>query len=390
MAPKNTQAGEYQWVFDMAESITDVTKDSAATLATYLSADFPTEEEAQDWIDGLPEDNPGQIVYQIKLREGLKWEDGTAINAESFVRSADLLLDPDMKNYRANLYVAGESAIAGALGRFYSDSLVYVDNLTHGDFAVASMDDLELVGGKYVQKDSHYGVFLGMNHSVIALGGDTLKYFVDTYPAYFPQDVWAQMLEHVSTEKTDPHAFELELNEVTMPLVDQFFEQQAAFNFGGLEGWQFFLFVEELFPEKDFDSVGLFKEESDEAGLTFNYVMATPLDRSQALVSFTSTWLVHEATYNANKDTSGDLVTSRYGTSVGSTRSYGPYRLETLEAAKQMVLVRNENWHGWTKDEEGKLSSTTLFEVDGEVRPQYQATKVVIDVLDDAAAKQNS
>ncbi|MGI6675175.1 MAG: ABC transporter substrate-binding protein [Bacilli bacterium] len=228
LAPKNTQAGEYQWVFDMAESITDVTKDSAATLATYLSDDFPTEEEAQDWIDGLPEDNPGQIVYQIKLKEGLKWEDGTAINAESFVRSAELLLDPDMKNYRANLYIAGESAIAGALGRFYSDSLLFVDNLTHGDFAVLSMDDLELVDGKYVQKDSHYGVFLGMNHSVIALGGETLKYYVDNFPDYFPMTVWEQMLEHVSTEQTDSHAYELELNETTMPLIEQFFAEQEG------------------------------------------------------------------------------------------------------------------------------------------------------------------
>ncbi|MGI5900837.1 MAG: ABC transporter substrate-binding protein, partial [Christensenellales bacterium] len=388
LAPKNTQAGEYQWVFDMAESITDVTKDSADILATFHSDAFETAAEAQTWIDELGEDNPGQIVYQIKLREGLKWEDGTPINADSFVKSADLLLDPDMKNYRANLYVAGESAIAGALGRFYSDSLVYVDNLTHGNFAVLSLDDLELVGGKYVQKNSHYGVFFGMNHSVIALDGDTLKYYVDNYAPYFPQDVWAAMLEHVITDETDPHAYELELNETTMPLIEQFFAQQAAFNFGGLEGWQFFLFVEELFPEKSFDTVGLFKETSDATGLTFNYVMATPLDESQAFVSFTSTWLVHEATYNAHKDTTGELATTSYGTSVATTKSYGPYKLQTLEAAKQMVLVRNENWHGWTKDEKGKLSSTTLFEVDGEVRPQYQATRVVIDVLDDAAAKQ--
>ncbi len=388
LAPKNTQAGEYQWVFDMAESITDVTKDSADILATFHSDAFETAAEAQTWIDELGEDNPGQIVYQIKLREGLKWEDGTPINADSFVKSADLLLDPDMKNYRANLYVAGESAIAGALGRFYSDSLVYVDNLTHGNFAVLSLDDLELVGGKYVQKNSHYGVFFGMNHSVIALDGDTLKYYVDNYAPYFPQDVWAAMLEHVITDETDPHAYELELNVTTMPLIEQFFAQQAAFNFGGLEGWQFFLFVEELFPEKSFDTVGLFKETSDATGLTFNYVMATPLDESQAFVSFTSTWLVHEATYNAHKDTTGELATTSYGTSVATTKSYGPYKLQTLEAAKQMVLVRNENWHGWTKDEKGKLSSTTLFEVDGEVRPQYQATRVVIDVLDDAAAKQ--
>lgn len=388
LAPKNTQAGEYQWVFDMAESITDVTKDSAATLAKFHADSFEDAAAAQAWIDELGEDNPGQIVYQIKLREGLKWEDGTPINADSFVKSAELLLDPEMKNYRANLYVSGESAIAGALGRFYSNSLVYVDNLTHGDFAVLSMADLELVDGKYVQKDSHLGVFFGMNHGVIGLGGDTLKYYVDNYAPYFPQDVWAQMLEHVSTDKNDPHAYELELNETTMPLINEFFEKQTGFGFGALEGWQYFLFVEELFPEKDFDTVGLFKEPSDTKGLTFNYVMATPLDESQAFVSFTSTWLVHEATYNANKDTSGALATTTYGTSVANTKSYGPYKLQTLEAAKQMVLVRNENWHGWTKDDKGKLTSTTLFEVDGELRPQYQATKVVIDVLDDAAAKQ--
>lgn len=380
LAPKNTQAGEYQWVFDMAESITDVTKTSADALVKYHG--FDDEAQAQAWIDQLEEDNPGQIVYQIKLREGLKWEDGTAINAESFVRSADLLLDPDMKNYRANLYVAGESAIAGALGRFYSNSLVYVDNALHGEFAVGSIDDLELVDGVYVQKDTGYGAQIRLNDSLMYLSGYTLTAYVDAYGAgAFDMDTWALLLEAADEKGV------LTLTEANLALFGQFLDNSTAWG----ESAAFFvcyLYVEELFPEKDFDSVGLFKEESDEAGLTFNYVMATPLDRSQALVSFTSTWLVHEATYNANKDTTGELVTSRYGTSVGTTKSYGPYKLETLEAAKQMVLVRNENWHGWTKDEEGKLSSTTLFEVDGEVRPQYQATKVVIDVLDDAAAKQ--
>ena len=42
---------------------------------------------------------------------------------------------------------------------------------------------------------------------------------------------------------------------------------------------------------------------------------------------------------------------------------------------------------GFTNSD-GKLVSTTLFEVDGARRRQYQATSIVIDVLEDAAAKQ--
>ena len=36
------------------------------------------------------------------------------------------------------------------------------------------------------------------------------------------------------------------------------------------------------------------------------------------------------------------------------------------------MLTQNENYWEFTKDEDGNLSSTTFFQVDGEYQPQFQ------------------
>jgi oligopeptide transport system substrate-binding protein len=81
--------------------------------------------------------------------------------------------------------------------------------------------------------------------------------------------------------------------------------------------------------------------------------------------------LVHKATYEANKvaPTEGvDLWTSKYNSSVETTMSWGPYKLESFQAGKQFVLVRNENWYGYGMEENDGL---------------YQTDKVVYDIVED-------
>ena len=68
--------------------------------------------------------------------------------------------------------------------------------------------------------------------------------------------------------------------------------------------------------------------------------------------------------------------------------SYGAYKIESLQDGKQIVFVQNENWFGYEKQDNGALISYTNFDVDGAPVQQYQATKIVIDVMEDAAAKQ--
>ena len=105
--------GVYQWVYLAAESA-----ENQADLEKYM-VKLPEGQTAADTTSGF--------VFEIKLNPDMKWEDGTPINADSYIYSMQQLLNPDMKNYRANLYYAGESAVAGGNAYYYSkDEGMYV------------------------------------------------------------------------------------------------------------------------------------------------------------------------------------------------------------------------------------------------------------------------
>ncbi len=380
LAPLNTEEGTYQWVYDMATSITDVTKSSAESLVKYHDMELA---DAEAYLEELEEGNPGQLVYQIKIREGLKWEDGTPINADSFIESGKRLLDPAMKNYRANLYYSGESALAGAFNYFYQGSQLYLDNNLTEPQLVESEEDLHLSGDLLVQENG-LGVRIMLNSSLEWLQGNSIADYVDAYgDSMFDMEIWKELIAANVTTEDDKDGF-LPLTQANLDLFKSFLD--AAAPEWGEDGsdWINYAFVEQIFAEKPFSSVGLEKVDN----LTFNYVMATPIDESQAFVSFSSTWLVHENLYDANKDASGELAVSKYGTKIENTVSYGPYRLASLQADKQMVFERNPNWWGYKTSEDGVISSTTNFKVNGEYVEQYKSDKVVIDVLTDEAAKQ--
>ncbi|MBR6958717.1 MAG: hypothetical protein IKH73_09770, partial [Erysipelotrichaceae bacterium] len=92
--------------------------------------------------------------------------------------------------------------------------------------------------------------------------------------------------------------------------------------------------------------------------------------------------------YDDNKDTTGELVTTSYMTSQATSKSYGPYKISSLQDQKQIVFVQNENYFAFTKKEDGTLYGESEWLVDGQKRQVYQTTKIVIDVMTDDAAKQ--
>ena len=141
------------------------------------------------------------------------------------------------------------------------------------------------------------------------------------------------------------------------------------------------------YDEAGFDSVGFYKVDD----YTVNIVLQNRTSRNYFIYSIAGSggnWIVYKDLYEAGKDTSGELVTTDYGTTPETTMSYGPYLLESMQADKQMVFVQNPNWYGWEQGEDGTLVSYTEFEVDGEKQQQYRSTRIVIDVMDDTAAKQ--
>lgn len=264
----DSQRGIYQWVYEMAESVTDITKTQQADLLRY-AVSLPEGKRAEEVESGY--------VFEIKLNKNAKWQTGDEIKADDYISSMKNLLDPKMKNYRANLYIAGESALAGAYEYYYSD--------------------------KNKEESAETGVFLEADNNDMQTKGVS------------------------------------------------------------------------------FDTVGLYKVDD----YTIRYVTKSQIDFNYFMTSLTSNWLVHTKTYEALKDTSSSLTTT-YNTSKDSTVSYGPYKIESLQNEKQMVLTRNENWYGYTT-EDGEIVSYTPYEIDGARQRQYMTTRIVIDVMDEGTAK---
>ncbi|MCI8695090.1 MAG: hypothetical protein HFH91_20760, partial [Lachnospiraceae bacterium] len=70
-----------------------------------MAADFPvdvTEEvKASHPQFNIPESATSGYAWKVKLRDGLKWDDGTPITAQDFVDSLERCLRPELLNYRS-------------------------------------------------------------------------------------------------------------------------------------------------------------------------------------------------------------------------------------------------------------------------------------------------
>lgn len=373
MSIKDSENGIYQWIYEMATSITDVTKDHQDDLTKY-KVTLPEGKAASDVTDGY--------VYEIKLNPNAMWETGEKINADDYIYSMKMLLDSSMRNYRSNLYWSGESAVAGGLAYYNSEAPIYdpmVPAYGENDTPDYSYDlDAGIARGEvYINLSSLETTLFGdayslnLLHSKYKVGSDSdYKVISDAANAYGYTKITAENKETAYNivkacltlfsgieEKDFPNCF-----------------KEALFTYTGKKG-----------DKVDYDAaVGCYKVDD----YTIRYVNQNAIELNYFLTSCTSTWLVHRSTYENGFDTTGELKTTDYCTSKETTVSYGPYRIETLQKDKQLVLVKNENWFGYEKQEDGSLISYTNFEVDGKKVEQYQATKIVIDVMDDAAAKQ--
>lgn len=362
----DSENGVYQWVYEMATSITDVTKDNKADLTKYNVT--LQEGKTVDTTDA-------GYVFEIKLNEKAKWQDGTPINADSYVYSMKQLLDSKMKNYRANLYYSGESAVAGGLAYYNSESPIYSSMTPYtGDVADYSYDlDAGIEKGHvyislkatpelgYSVDDlwNTYGMGTEEGYKVIADNVDAFGYTkvtADNKAAIF---AFCEAALGAGFGITDPAD------------VANYTKEMLFVNDGSVS------------EKVEWDVVGLYKVDD----YTIRYVTQTYIDYNYFLTSCTDTWLVYEDLYEAGKDTTGTLTTTNYNSSKETTMSYGPYKIESLQDEKQVVYVKNENWYGYEK-ENGVLVSYTPYKVDGENVRRYQTDKIVMNVMTDDAAKQ--
>ena len=398
----DSKNGIYQWIYEMATEINDVTATHQADLTKYGSKLPEGVTDVKDVTSGY--------VYEIKLNPNAKWQNGDIINADSYIYSMEKLLNSKMRNYRANLYYSGESALAGAAGYFNSEAAIYTaapwlvyDEATEwyasdsylnytvkedGSYVVV-VDGVEnplyvsvtlpalFFGGSYSAKDYYdagYGSYFKAPYEGEVADPENLPDYVSNTAAEGEEPVYVIDYYAMLADLETPYQV-VPANESTMKAITT-----IAANFGDANplAWNEFAYIVTGYGEKvEWDTVGLYKVDD----YTINYVCQAAIDINYFLTSCTSTWLVHPATYEATMQEEGGVTITKYGTSKETSMSYGPYMMESFEDAKQVVFVQNPNWYGWQKDADDNLVSYTPYKVDGKNVQRYQTTKIVIDVM---------
>ncbi len=344
------ESGEtFAWVYEMAESVTDVTAEYLADATKVAKWDIDTAKETEG------------KVYRIALNKDAKWANGDVINADTYIDSMKALLDPKMQNYRANTYYDGSSAVKNAKLYFNSESPIY-------DAVVPAYgkEDTPNYSFDLNSKPVYLNFNLPMTFSsyTFAVFNNSYNAFSDHANEYNTLKKSANAYGYIQVTNDNKDAVLAVMNDYlgmwgmsiydseSGEVIQEYFMEFLFYNTGAFS------------DSYDFANVGIIKVDD----YTFDYVCEGTETEFYFLVSLTSNWIVYLPTYNSLKEQVGELTTTKYGTSVDTYMSYGPYKLVSYEKDKQIKMERNSNWYGWT---------------DGKHEGQFQTTHIVIDIVAD-------
>lgn len=368
-------AGFYEFIFnDDLNPLEGKDPYTGYVIVPYMAASMPVDVteaiKSSHPQYGIPESATSGYAYTIDLNPDAKWQDGTPINADSYIYSMKALLDPKMINYRAADYFSGDFVIAGAEDYFYGGRTELIANSTDGSSMKYAIADL-VKGDDGVYKTADgLKVLIGLNEGYAWMGGDSLADYQGA--GYVPGEGCWDILSAAADEKG------------FVPVTDD--TLNALFTFTNSDVWGnetyeqlgYYLSYEKTFEEKSFDTVGLFKSGDYQITIVFDHSLAG----FNLLYSLTSNWLVYEPLYEACKTETNGSWTTNYFTSVDTTISYGPYKLTSYQTGKALRLERNENWFGWTDDKHVYVDPE-----DGETYRMYQTDIIDCQVVEESATR---
>ncbi len=329
-----------------------------------MAADFPvdvTEEvKASHPQFNIPESATSGYAWKVKLRDGLKWDDGTPITAQDFVDSLERCLRPELLNYRSSDYNCGTYAVVNAENYALSGNPVFQSfaeaGTTYADFIANGGTDDQVA----VDMNGFWGI----------TGSDSRfnwGYITDDTMVRDPAVAEGEEEDYVSAKY----------------LWDSYLGPDGSYAGTGYDLQYTGTIIYPYEAGYDFDNVGLFVSGDNE--LTFVY--ANALEGFYLMTYGMSTqYLVKSDLYDANlKETesaSGSVWSSTYGTGMDTSVSYGPYKMSEFQADKLMHFTKNENWWGWDSD-----VYTYVDPEDGNTYHMYQTTDVDIQYVKEAATR---
>ena len=340
-------------------------------MAAELPVDITEEIKAQDnnkWK--IPADATKGYAYKIKLNPACVFENGTKITAETYVKSAELLFRAELQNYRAQDYYGQQFSIAGAEHYANIGSLNKIDN---GATEQYGLDDLTVgEDGIYVTPEG-YKVCFPITKTNAYFGDGSLQDYVDGYgDAYFNLGHWEEL-----KAAADEYGV-VYMTEETRGWMEDLISN-PAWNEGPEYIYLYMWMVKGIYDEMEFDgNVGVWA--SDEYELTI--VLDRSLTGFYLLYNLTGNWLVEPTLYEQQLEKVNDAWISHYNTSPETTLSYGPYKMTSYQADKQMVFEKNDKWWGWTD-----TAHVYKDPDDGKYYRMYQTSKIDCQVVEQAETR---
>ena len=312
-------------------------------------------------------------AWKIQIRDDLKWQDGTPITAEDYVISAKLLLNPVAHHYRADSLYQGNLVIYNAKNYAYSGQYAQTPMISEnfGDDEYVDHDDFVVNEEGYFTTEDGKDVLLKIDSMGNWDPDNGMDVYHDAYPDWFQVD-GVDVYTDLFTPNADADGYVKVNEEVYQALLNVVGNAQA----GGLDAyveakgdyayheWEEICYYGETYPEMDFSEVGIFSVSDTELVLA----LENPLEGFYLLYSLTDSWLVKADLYEQCETVTDGVYNNTYGTSAETSFSFGPYKLVSFQADKQIQLERNEYYHGIQ---------------DG----QYQTTNIQIDCVEEAATR---
>ena len=346
-------------------------------MAEEMPIDVTEEIKAQYPNFNIPETATKGYAYKIVLNPEACWEDGTPINAQSYVDSMERLFRPELLNYRASdWYGSSTLSIAGA--EYYANQ----GRTQYTTECGLQLANLTLTDGAYFDSEGN-PIYIAVAAPLANwLGGNSLADYVGAYGAdYFSLTHWESLVAATNADGFAP------LTEETLPWILDVITGNPAWGETEAELTNYIAFglpYPETWKWEDVGVVALSE-----------YELLVVLDKS--LEGFYLLYNLSGITNNLVKTdlydkclkvetgAGGEQVwSSTYCTTLDTSVSFGPYVISSFLPDQNMHFVRNENWWGY-KDNEHVYQDPE----DGLYYQMYQTTEIDIQVVAEANVRKS-